>query len=427
MTADTYLGTTISGLDLSAPVALCDNDHRRHLYLIGKTGTGKSTLLYSLIRSDLAAGRGLALLDPHGDLAQLVIASMPRERIQDCLYLDPADLEHPVGFNPLYRVAPDRRPLVAAHIVAAFRHIWRDSWGHRLEYLLQNGVRLLLDGEGSTLLGLPSLLINERYRSRLLATCRDPQVRQFWLHEISAWGDDFTAEALSPLQNKIGALLTSPMLRNILGQHRPTLDIPAIMNGGRILIVNLAKGNLGEGPSFLLGALLTTAIAQAAEARAAIPEHQRRDFHLFADEFQNFATDSFANILSEARKYRLSLTLAHQFLGQLPDLLRRAVLGNAGSIIAFRIGAEDAVTLAPEIGVHAPSALSDLANYTAWARLMRDGAPTDSTRLSFDEPDTAETDHSALVIARTQARYTRPRASVEAAIERFIRSPLPLS
>lgn len=427
MTADTHLGTTIAGLDLAATVTLGDDDRRRHLYLIGKTGTGKSTLLFSLIRSDLAAGRGLALLDPHGDLAKLVIDTMPRERIQDCLYLDPADLDHPVGFNPLHHVSPDRRPLVAAHIVSAFRHIWRDSWGHRLEYLLQNGLRLLLDGEGSTLLGLPSLLINERYRARLLATCRDPQVRQFWLHELSAWGDNFTAEAMSPLQNKVGALLTSPMLRNILGQHRPTLDIASIMNDGRVLVVNLAKGNLGEGPSYLLGALLTTTIAQAAEARAAIPEHQRRDFHLYADEFQNFATDSFASILSESRKYRLSLTLAHQFLGQLPELLRQAVLGNAGSIIAFRIGAEDAMTLAPEIGVHSPSALSDLPNYTAWARLMRDGAPTDAIRLTFVAPDIVDDDRGALVISRTRARYTRPRASVEAAVERFIANPLPLS
>ncbi len=406
---------------------LGEDDRRRHLYVIGKTGTGKSTLLLSLIYSDLVVGKGLALLDPHGDLAKAVIDAMPRHRIADCLYLDPADLEHPAGFNPLFGIAPDRRPLVTAHIVAAFRHIWADSWGPRLEYLLQNSLRLLLDGAGSTLLGLPALLINERYRERLLVTCHDAQVRQFWTQELAAWGDQFKAEALSPLQNKIGALLSPPLLRNILGQPRPTLDLAAIMNGGRILIANLSKGDLGEGPSYLLGALLTTAFAQAAQARASMPETDRRDFHLYADEFQNFATDSFSSILSEARKYRLSLTLAHQFLGQLPPLLRKAVLGNAGSLIAFRIGAEDAEALAPELGLHSPSALCDLPNYQAWARIIRDGNPTESFHLATEVPEIGAGGHAAAVIARTRARYTRPRAKVEAAIDRFIKAPLPLS
>lgn len=421
-----YLGSRTAGLTLASPVMLGEDDRRRHLYLVGKTGTGKSTLILSLILADLRAGRGLALLDPHGDLAKAVIDAMPRHRIPDCVYLDPADLEYPAGFNPLFGVEPDRRPLVAAHIVAAFRHIWADSWGPRLEYLLQNSLRLLLDGAGSTLLGLPALLVNEDYRERLLRTCRDAQVRQFWTQEIAAWGDQFKAEAMSPLQNKIGALLAPPMIRNILGQHRPTLDIPAIMNSNRILIANLSKGELGEGPSYLLGALLSTAFAQGAQARALISEHERRDFHLYADEFQNFATDSFASILSEARKYRLSLTLAHQFLGQLPPLLRKAVLGNAGSLIVFRIGAEDAEALAPELGIASPSALCDLPNYQAWARLIRNGNPTDSFLLGTGYPENGS-GHAAAVIARTRARYTRPRARVEAQIERFIANPLPLS
>lgn len=406
---------------------LSQDDRRRHLHVIGKTGTGKSTLLVSLILTDLAAGRGLAFLDPHGDPATSIIRCVPRHRIQDIIYLDPADLGHPVGFNPLFDVARDRKPLVAANIVATFKHIWRDSWGPRLEYLLQNSVRLLLDGTGSTLLGLPALLVNEPYRERLIARCDDPQVRQFWTHEIAAWGDSFKAEALSPLQNKIGALLSSPMLRNILGQHRPTIDIAAIMNSGRILVVNLSKGKLGEGPSFLLGALLATAFAQAADARAEIPEEQRRDFCLYADEFQNFATDSFSTILSEARKYRLSLTLAHQFLDQLPQSLRAAIFGNIGSIIAFRTGADDAVVLAAEFGITSPGAFTDLPNFQAWARLMRDGTPTDPIHLSFAEPMLANGDTTDKVIARTRARYTRPRAVVEAEVARFIANPMPLS
>ena len=422
----TYFGTRIAGLTLASPVLLGADDRRRHLYLIGKTGTGKSTLILSLILADLAAGRGLALLDPHGDLARAVIDAMPRHRIPDCLYLDPADLEFPAGFNPLFNVVADRRPLVAAHIVAAFRHIWADSWGPRLEYLLQNSLRLLLDANGSTLLGLPALLVNERYRERLLRTCRDAQVRQFWTHEIAGWGDQFKAEAMSPLQNKIGALLSPPVIRNILGQHRPTLDIPAIMNSRRILIANLSKGELGEGPSYLLGALLATAFSQGAQARALIAEDERRDFYLYADEFQNFATDSFASILSEARKYRLSLTLAHQFLDQLPPLLRKAVLGNAGSLIVFRIGAADAAAIAPELSIESASALSDLANYQAWTRLIRDGNPTDPFLLTTGYPQ-FDGGRAGAVIARTRARYTRPRAKVEAEIDRFIGNPLPLS
>ena len=423
----TRLGTRTSGMTLDAAVMLSQDDRRRHLYVIGKTGTGKSTFMLSLILSDLAAGRGLALLDPHGDLAKTVIDTMPRQCIPDCIYLNPADLEHPAGLNPLYSVEPDRRPLVAAHIVAAFHHIWADSWGPRLEYLLLNSLRLLLDANGSTLLGLPALLVNERYRERLLATCRDGQVRQFWTKEIAAWGDQFRAEALSPLQNKIGALLSPPLLRNIFGQHKPTLDIPAIMNSDRILIVNLAKGELGEGPSYLLGALLATAFAQGAEARATIPEQERSDFNLYADEFQNFATDSFASILSEARKYRLSLSLAHQFLAQVPPLLQKAVLGNAGSLIVFRVGAEDAATLAPELGLHSPSALCDLPNYRAWARLISDGSPADAFLLITEYPEIATAGHAAAVIARTRARHTRPRRQVETAIDRFIADPMPLS
>ena len=421
-----YLGTRISGLELARPVDLKQDDRRRHLYIIGKTGTGKTTLILSLILADLTAGRGLALLDPHGDLAKAVIDAMPRNRIPDCIYLNPSDLEFPSGLNPLFDIEPDRRPLAADNIVATFRHIWSSFWGPRVEYLLQNSLRLLLDAPGSTLLGLPALLVNDAYRERLLMTCRDAQVRQFWTQEISTWGDQFKAEALSPLQNKIGALLSSPVLRNILGQHRPTLDISAIMNSNRIIIANLAKGELGEGQSYLLGALLSTAFSQAAQARASIPEDERLDFNFYADEFQNFATDSFATILSEARKYRLSLTLAHQFLDQLPPLLRKAVFGNAGSMISFRIGAEDAAVVALELGIASPSALSELSNYQAWARLIEGGNPSDPFLLKTDYP-IYPTGNAAAVVSRTRARYTRPRAKVEAEIDRFISNPLPLS
>ena len=418
-----FLGTH-TGATLAEAVTLDADDRRRHLHVIGKTGTGKSTLLLNLMLADLADGNGFALLDPHGDLAQAAIDAVPPERTNDVIYLNPADLEFPVAFNPLFNIPPEGRALVTAHLVAAFKHLWSDFWGPRLEHVLRNSIALLADAPGSTLLGLPRLLTDETYRARLLATCTNPLVQYFWQRELPGWGDHFAAEALSPVQNKIGALLSPPLLRNIIGQPKSTIDLPAIMNGRKVLIANLSKAALGEGPSHLLGAFLATAFAQAAEARAKIPESERVDFALYADEFQNFATDSFALILSEARKWRLSLVLAHQFLGQLPVGLRQAVLGNVGSLISFRIGADDAEIIARELGIQNPSALTDLPNFTAWAKLIRDGNPTDPIRIDTEAPELYFHDRAAAIIARTRARYTRPRAKVEAAINRFLGSSL---
>ena len=399
---------------------LSHEDRRRHLYLIGKTGTGKSTLLLNLMLADLHQARGFAVLDPHGDLASLLADSVPRWRTNDVIYLDPADLAYPIGFNPLHGVAPDRRPLVAAHLVAAFQHIWGASWGPRLEYVLTQSLRLLLDAPGSTLLGLPRLLVDDRYRLSLLSHTRDPMLRAFWTSEFAQWSERYASEAIAPVQNKIGAVLSPPVLRNMLGQTKSSLDIRAIMDAGKVLIVNLSKGRLGEAPTRLLGAFLATAFAQAAEARADDPEEQRRDFTLFADEFQNFATESFAAILSEARKYRLSLVLAHQFLGQLPEILRQAVLGNAGSIVVFRIGAEDAPLLADELGIATKSALTDTANFAAWVKLTRDGIPMEARPIMTFAPEALPSGQLEAVRSRSRARYARPRAGVEAKIARFL-------
>lgn len=408
------LGTLPSG----EMAALARADRRRHLYLIGKTGTGKSTLLYNLMAADAEGGHGFALLDPHGDLAMMVADSLPPQRI-DAIYVDPADLSHAVGFNPLHAVAPDRRSLVTAHIVAAFRHIWGTSWGPRLEYILTEALRLLLDTPGTSLLGLPRLLVDEGYRGRLLKQACDPLVRVFWQTEFATYPQRLQAEAVAPIQNKIGTLLAAPAIRNMLGQPRSTLDIPRIMDRGQVLLVNLAKGRLGEGPAHLLGALFATAFAQAAAARADRPEHDRRDFTLYADEFQNFATDSFAGILSEARKYRLSLVLAHQFLGQLPPPLRQAVFGNAGSLIVFRVGAEDAPMLAAELGLESAASVTDTANFAAWCKLMRDGQPLDPRPLSTFAAEPLVVGRLAAVQRRSRARYARPREIVENRILRF--------
>lgn len=418
-----FLGTTTAGLDLASPVTLALDDRRRHMHVIGKTGTGKSTLLYSLMLQDLAAGRGFALLDPHGDLAQAVIDTVPADRTNDVIYFNPADLEFPIGFNLFANVPPDGRSLLTSHIIAAFKHLWIDFWGPRLEQILRNSVALLLDTPGSTLLGLSRLLVDEDYRNRLLANCRNPMVRAFWTQQIADWTDGYIAEALSPVQNKVDALLSPPILRNIVGQPRSTIDLANIMNGRRVLIANLSKATLGEGPAHLIGAFLATAFAQAAEARATIPEPDRVDFYLYVDEFQNFATESFATILSEARKWRLSLTLSHQYMAQLDDALRDAVLGNVGSLVAFRVGADDAKKIAVEIGIENPDALSSLPNFTTWAMIMRDGSPAGTRRIVTEQPEPTAHRRAAAVIAHTRARHARTRSSVEPKIEKFLRPP----
>ncbi len=410
------LGITPSG----SAARLSHADRRRHVYLIGKTGTGKSTLLYNFMAADLARGHGFALLDPHGDLAEAVADSVPAWRTNDVIYLDPSDLAFPIGINPLAGVESDRRPLVAAHIVAAFQHIWGNSWGPRLEYILTNALRLLLDAPGSTLLGLPRLLSGERYRNRLLAQSRDPMVRGFWLNEFAAYDERFQNEAIAPVQNKIGTLLSPPAIRNILGQPRSGIDIRRVMDDGHILIVNLSKGRLGEAPTHLLGAFIATAFAQATEGRANVPEAERPDFTLYADEFQSFATDSFAAILSEARKYRLALVLAHQFLGQLPPLLRQAVIGNAGSVVVFRVGAEDAPLLAAELSVRNPGALTEIANFSAWSKIMQDDLPLEAHHIQMLPAQSIAEHRLSAIRNRTRARHARPREVVENRIARFL-------
>lgn len=415
------------------PAELSVEDRRRHVYIAGKSGTGKSTLLFNLIAADLESGRGLCLLDPHGDLALAVADTVPDHRFNHTVYLDPADPTHTVGYNPLSNVEPDDRALVAAQMVAAFKHVWIDSWGPRLEYILSNSLRLLLDAPQATLLALPRLLVDADYRERLLAHCGDHIVQSFWLDEFARYDPRFRNEAIAPVQNKIGALLGNPFIRNMIGQVKSTINIPALVNSGKVLIVNLSKGRLGEEPSHLLGALLATSFAQASEARALIPERERLDFTLYVDEFQNFATTSFASMLSEARKWRLSLVLANQFLGQLSDGLRQAVLGNAGTLLAFRVGAEDARFLAAEfnlhvpvavndspvlpycdIGIHTPSALTDIPNFQAWAKLSGHGTPLEPRLMQTFPQSVSGGGRFEAVRARTRARFARPRKHVEA-------------
>ena len=396
-------------------------ERRRHLYIVGQTGTGKSTLLLNLIAQDLAAGAGLALLDPHGDLAEAVLMHIPRDRTNDLVYVNPADAERPIGFNPLSAVPEDLKPIVADGVVSAFRHVWPESWGPRLDYILTNAVRALLDVPGGTLLMLPRLLIDEGFRMRLIERhVGDPLVRSFWLNEYAGYGDHFRAEAISPIQNKVGKALIEPRLRNMLSQPSSTITLRRLMDEGAIVVCNLSKGRLGEGVSHLLGALLTTTIAQAALSRADIPAAERRVFHLYADEFQSFATESFALILSEARKYGLTLTIAHQYLDQVPENLRAAVFGNVGSMLACRTGAQDAPILAEQIGLGGDDALLDLANFAGWARLLRRGLPTSPIRLDLNQAPRPRRQNPHRLIETSRTRFGRPRRQVEDRVRRFL-------
>jgi hypothetical protein len=393
------------------PVMLNPEERRRHLYVVGQTGTGKSTLLLNLIRQALISGEGVAVLDPHGDLAEAALTHIPKARTNDLVYINPADVERPIGFNPLSRVPHDLKPIVADGVVSAFRHVWPESWGPRLDYILTNAVRALLDVPGATLLMLPRLLVDDAYRAQLVDRhVGDPVVRSFWVSEYAAYSDSFRAEAISPIQNKIGKALIEPRLRNMLSQPTSTITPRRLMDEGAIVICNLSKGRLGE----------STAHAQAALSRADTPTAERRVFHLFADEFQSFATESFGLILSESRKYALTLCVAHQFLAQVPDKLRAAVFGNVGSIVVCRPGAEDAAILAEQVGLPNPNTLLDLPNFTVWTKLLSGGVPTSPIPLNlYDAPPIRR--HSAhRLIDTSRMRFGRPRAEVEGRISKFL-------
>lgn len=390
-------------------VHLSDEDRRKHVYIIGATGVGKSSLLLRMMQDDLLRGRGFALIDPNGDLARAVADSIPPTRFRsaesatdDVIYFDPL-APRVVRYNPLVTADPFHRATVASHIVAAFKHIWLDTWGPRLEYILTNALRLMLENPGTTLVDLPRLLTDKPYRTQLLRTCTDPYIRAFWEGEYDAYSDRLRAEAIAPIQNKVGQFANNPILRDIIG-HASGIDISDIMNSRRVLICNLSK-RMGAEPSHLLGALLVTAFAQAAQDRDTIPEEHREDFTLYVDEFQNFATESFTSILAEARKYRLNLVLAHQYLAQLPDSLRDAVLANAYTKIAFRLGVDDADRFTAEFrlrdawAVPTPWHLTELPDHVAYV---------DGARTAMDSPGPTRQSLKR-VQNTTAARYAHPR------------------
>jgi len=349
-------------------------DRRAHMYVIGKTGTGKSTLLETLIRQDIENGEGLALLDPHGDLVEKVLAAVPEKRKLDLIYFNVPDAAKPLGFNPLESVAPQKRSLAASGLLDAFKKIWADTWGPRLEHILRNALLALLDQPEATLADVLRLLDDAGFRRAMMTRVYNPQVRDFWLREYENYPLRLRAEAIAPIQNKVGAFLSNPILNRILTQPKSSFDLRRVMDERKILLVNLAKGRIGEDTSALLGALLVTKIGLAGLERSDTPEENRPDFYLYMDEFQNFATASLASMLSELRKYRVGMILAHQYLSQLDVQVRDAILGNVGTIISFRLGLSDAEILAKELyPVFSAKDLISLPNYHVYLRLMIDG------------------------------------------------------
>ena len=353
-------------------------DRRQHMYVIGKTGVGKTVLLKNMALQDINSGRGLCIIDPHGEFVEEVIDKIPTHRINDVIYFNPADTEYPIGFNVLQVSDVKYKHLVASDLMGIFTKIWANVWSARMEYILNNCVLALLDTPGTTLLGIIRILVDKDYRQKIINNLKDPVVRSFWINEYASWRDQFRNEAIAPIQNKVGQFLSTSLIRNIVGQSKSTINISEIMDNNKILLVNVAKGRIGEDNSALLGAMLITKIQLATMERVRIPEEEREDFYLYVDEFQNFATESFAGILSEARKYRLNLILAHQYIGQLvtdaSTNVRDAVFGNVGTLISFRVGAYDAEFLEKEFDPEfAIRDLVNLENYNIYLKLMIDG------------------------------------------------------
>jgi Type IV secretion-system coupling protein DNA-binding domain len=327
-------------------------DRRKHFYIVGKTGTGKTTLLTNMILQDIYNGLGVCFIDPHGDSSEYILDRIPPHRHKDVIYFNPADIDYPIGLNILESQRGEEGFLITSTLMAVFNKIWQGSWSSRMEYILSNTLLTLVENEGNTLLGVMKILTEEKYRRKIISRVRDPLVKNFWQLEFNKFAEKYRQEAIAPILNKVGQFFSNELIRNILGQSKSTIDFRDIMDSNKILIANLSKGRLGEENSDLLGSLLISKLQIATMSRVDTPESKRQDFYVYVDEFQNFTTDSFAGILSEARKYRLNLILAHQYIAQLVESgtvkVKNAIFGNVGTIIAFRLGSSDAKEIASE-------------------------------------------------------------------------------
>ncbi len=392
-------------------------DRRYHMYVIGKTGTGKSTLLENMAIDDIREGRGIAVVDPHGDLINHIIEYIPEERIKDVVIFSPADRNYPVAFNPLENVDPDLKNIIASGVVGIFKKIFGESWGPRLEYILRNTVLALLDVPNSTMLGVTRLLVDKSYRDKVVTQITDPVIKDFFVNEYEQYDPKFRTEAIAPIQNKVGQFLSSSTIRNIIGQPKSTINIEEIMNTGKIFLVNLSTGEIGEDASALLGSLMITKIQLTAMRRASIKEEDRRDFYLYVDEFQNFATESFATILSEARKYHLNLIMAHQYVAQMIEPVRDAVIGNVGTIITFRVGSPDADFLQSEfMPIFEANDLINLDNYHVYVKMSIDSVTSPAFSAKTLPRSATKFNNVEKIIEFSRKTYSKNREYVEAQI-----------
>ncbi|HSH31344.1 MAG TPA: type IV secretion system DNA-binding domain-containing protein [Candidatus Saccharimonadales bacterium] len=401
-------------------------DRGRHLYIVGQTGTGKSFLLQLLTLSDIYHNQGIAIVDPHGDFATDMMRYVPPHRLGDVVYFNPTDRDFPIAFNPLEVTDPAFKNHISSELVGVLKRMFEaTSWGPRLEYILRYTILALLDYPNSTMLGITRMLTEKDFRKKVIAQIQDPVVRNFWVNEFASWNDKFASEAVAPVLNKVGAFTANPLVRNIIGQPKSAVDIRRMMDEGKILIVNLSRGQMGEDNSAILGALIITKIQLAAMGRANIPMAERRPFYLYVDEFQNFATDSFAVILSEARKYGLNLVVANQYVSQMPETVRDAVFGNVGSMICFRVGADDATVLGKyfEPSFEAPD-LIKLHNQNIFISMSIDGEkslPFSAKTLRMPPP---ANDLSDQIITLSRERYASKREEVEQQVTKWSSSTL---
>lgn len=392
------------------------DDRRRHMYVVGSTGMGKTEFLKNMAIQDIEAGRGLAFIDPHGDSADDLLDHIPAERIKDVIYLDPGDLAHPIAFNVMEKVDFEFRHLVASGLLGVFKKLFGvEVWSGRMEYILNNTILALLEYPDATLLAINKMLSNKEYRKKVVDNVKDPIVRSFWVDEFAKYTERFAAEATPAIQNKIGQFISNNLIRNIIGQTHSTIDVRKIMDEGKIFIVNISRGKIGEDASRLLGALLVTKIQLAAMSRVDIPEKDRLDFYLYVDEFQHFATESFANILSEARKYHLSIIMAHQYIKQMEEEVMDAVFGNVGTIISFRVGAEDGEFL--EKWFQPDFLMNDIVNlgkFNIYLKLMIDGVSSKGFSAQTIPPlPMLEKSNREAIIEYSRKTYATPREDVE--------------
>ena len=396
------------------------DDRRRHMYVIGKTGMGKTTLMENMVLHDIYAGHGVGVVDPHGDFAEKIINFIPPNRINDVVYFNPADMEYPIGFNILEVKSEEQKHLVAAGLMAIFKKIWPDVWSPRMEYILNNTILALLDYPGSTLLGINRMLSDKLYRNKVIRQLKDPVIKAFWEQEFAGYSERYATEAVAAIQNKIGQFLSANVIRNMVAQVTSTINVREIMDSKKIFIMNLSKGRIGEDNSRLLGGMLITEIQLAAMERVNIAEKDRQDFFLYVDEFQNFATSSFANILSEARKYRLSLIMAHQYVAQLEEEVADAVFGNVGTMVTFRVGGSDAEMLVKEF---TPTFVEDdivnLPKYNVILKLMIDGVASHPFTALAMPPIGTPTGSAEKVIRVSRERYAKKREIIEDKILRW--------